>query len=172
MSQANSQNTTPSSLSTNRRALLTTVCGAVAAAVVDMPAVAATVPDPIYAAIEEHKAAHIAFSSAVAVSGVLFPDHPDYQLANAAAAGDAAMQTAIDITAIVPTTIAGVVALLGYIDAFNRGEIVAGSEHHLWPSELMDDDILTVKGYALEMPWPFWIMRNVQAALQRISAQS
>lgn len=85
---------------------------------------------------------------------------------------DDARVAAIEMTNVCPTTIAGALALLTYIDDFNRGVVHNDSGHYEWPDELSgEDEGLTCRnGRALEMPWPFWVMRNIQAALRSLAA--
>lgn len=185
MSQANSNNTPlPRPLSAgktgivyaeaNRRELLASIAGASAAALCVTPVLAGIEADPIYAAIETHRASQQALHVACQVSGKLHGHEPEADAANAAtvAASDYFDTATAALTDVIPTTLAGVLALLVYIDEFNRG-FHFHSEHHLWPSEEYgSDEVLNVKGRALEMPFAFWIMRNVQHALQSLAVQS
>ena len=138
-----------------------------------VPAASAMPTDPIYAAIDSHRAAHLRESELCAIAGDMTKMDSGKPAADAAtsAASDAADDAAVALTNIRPTTLAGIVALLAYIDDFNCGR-VGDSEHYQWPDELLDDDVKTRRGRALEMPYAFWIMRNVQAALATIAVQS
>jgi hypothetical protein len=84
----------------------------------------------------------------------------------------------VALTNVRPTTIGGIVALLAYVDEFNRGGMTVPSEpsyyseHELWPDNITDDDSLTLRGEPLEMPFPYWVMRNVQAALTALAVRS
>ena len=79
--------------------------------------------DPILAAIEAHRAAYVELSRALSVLGKLPPTNPGYEQANAIAetVGDEVFRSAHDLAKIVPTTLAGAVALLEYIHFFNQG---------------------------------------------------
>ena len=79
--------------------------------------------DPIFAAIEAHRAAYVDLSRALSVLGKLPPTDPGYEEANAIAetADDEVFRSAHDLAKIMPTTLAGVVALLEYIHFFNQG---------------------------------------------------
>jgi len=70
-----------------------------------------------------------------------------------------------------------VLALLDYIDKFNQGEFrnpdgKPASEFHQWPHELTDESVIKANGRPLNMPWAFWIIRNVHEALQSFAVQS
>jgi hypothetical protein len=41
---------------------------------------------------------------------------------------------------------------------------------HIWPDSLGDEKVRHARGVALGMPFPYWIMRNVNAAIQSLSA--
>lgn len=165
MSQANRINTT-------RRALIASVAGTAAATICATPALAAVTTDPIFAAIYAHRVSQEALHVACQVSGKLYGHEPEADAINAAtaAAADYFETTTTALTDITPTTLAGVLALLAYIDDFNRGE-VSGSEYLLWGyEEYGDETVKRVDGRNLEMPWPFWVMRNIQSALLNITA--
>lgn len=176
--------------STTRRTLVTgTVAALAAGSVVNLAAIVAKADaDPILAVIERHRAAFAATCALLQEQNrleneirraarrsnwildkieIAETDDPRWidftrrDFASSCALDDAATA----MIEVRPTTMAGVLALLAYIDDFNRG---TRSEHYIWPGELIDDKTMDGRGNPLEMPWAFWVMRNVQAALQSI----
>src|SRR5262245_1740732 len=81
--------------------------------------------DPIFAAIEAHRAAYVNLSRALSVLGKLHPTDPGYEEANANAetVGDEVFRRAHDLAKIMPATLAGALALLEYIHFFNQGRL-------------------------------------------------
>lgn len=139
------------------------------------PAIADGAIDPIIAAIEQHRAAWLQEQRETDLFGKLKHDDPRHEAEEAKAhvLMDATEAAALALSDIVPTTMGGVLALLAYIDEFNRGFVSFSeqrySEYHLWPNcDLGDDKVLHARGKPLGMPFPYWIMRNVQAALERL----
>jgi len=118
--------------------------------------------DPILAAIEAHRAAYVNLSRALSVLGKLPPTDPGYEEANASAeaVGDDVFRRAHDFTKITPTTLAGAVALLGYIHFFNQGGLPE-SNHELWPYDIGPHR------EELETPWPFLVMHNILTGLKQ-----
>ena len=118
--------------------------------------------DPIFAAIKAHRAAYVDLSRALSVLGKLPPTDPGYQDANtnAETAGDEVFRSAHDLAKIVPTTLAGAVALLEYIHFFNQGSLPE-SNHELWPYDLGPHR------EELETPWPFLVMHNILTGLKQ-----
>jgi hypothetical protein len=162
--------------STTRRAAL---AGAASLAVVPalaLPCGAAQAPDPILAAIEAHKAA---FQRALRTCRIASkmdecddPGHEEAVKYNEAD-WDAAANAAGELVDVTPATMAGLLALLDYVDAFNRKTFTLDddpehfySEHLLWPDNLLADD------ETLEQPFAFWLLLNVRAALEAMTVQS
>ena len=121
---ADSQNTTPS-----RRAVL---AGAATLPALAVPSIvqASNSPDPIFALIERHKTAYRREMECgrECFNTVDAPWAPEYDAAVHAAAEaadqsatEASQDAAFALTEIQPTTIAGVVALIEYVEAFNSG---------------------------------------------------
>lgn len=170
MSQANRSNSTKIPVqSLSRREAVGLSLGGVVAIAAGGAALAST-PDPIFAAIEAHKAAHHRFSRALDVSASLYPSDPRHDQAQelTGAAGEALESAGIHLTDVLPTSFAGVIALLSYVDDFNCGKI-GHSEHYLWPDEIVDENVLDENGDHLALPFPFWIMRNVHRTLQGLA---
>lgn len=73
-----------------------------------------------------------------------------------------------------PTTIAGVLALLGYVWEFNVDGLAITknwySNSELRPQTMTQDDVLDVRGEPIEMEFSNWILRNVEQALRNIAA--
>lgn len=159
---------------TTRRHIL---AGAAALPALAAPAALASLaPDPIFAAIEAHRAAYQAhidlISNVPSIDDDLICSGAEYE-----ATHELSEQTAIDLTCIEPTTIAGVIALLAYVDHFNRGGITTQnrgsvySYQDAWPETLQSDDVLSRRGKPLGLPFECWIMRNAKEALEAISAR-
>jgi hypothetical protein len=78
-----------------------------------------------------------------------------------------------------PTTIAGIPALLAYVDDFHCGVFVHPDDPTQWYSgedgfgTLTDEDIIDrFSGEPAELPFEFWIIRNVRTALQEMAVRS
>jgi hypothetical protein len=83
------------------------------------------------------------------------------------------------LTEIQPTTMAGVLALLAYLDDFRTQAIELPEDprgyhsEESFLSELTDETILDkFNGKLVVLPYDFWIMRNVREALQSLAKQS
>lgn len=185
---------------TTRRAVL---AGAASLSALAIPALAAppSTPDPIFAAIERHRQSALEFYRQVAIEAELdeiIPfekrknyhvedrDNPDvgrdddprwtafrktYDIAS-----DEKESSAIELTDTVPTTMAGVVALLAYLDSFARGAVRVSETNyssylHL-PDDLFDESVVDHRGRPVELPFSWWIMRNVQTALVRLNSST
>jgi len=172
-----------------RRAILTGVAAAVAPnAALPLPASA----DPTFATIERHRVGALAWMGALKTFveleetlplalrrsrcyggqlEIVETDDPRWiKMLRAYNETHREMEEAATALAnVVPTTRSGIVALLDHIDSFNRGALttlkIGFSEHELWPEDLQDERVADGRGKPLKMPWPFWIMRNIQAAL-------
>ena len=79
--------------------------------------------DPIFTAIDRHRAAMAAFSDAVDALAVL-PPGPEFDAANAITArkSDQMDNAGVDLVTIQPTTFAGLIALLSHIVECSRSE--------------------------------------------------
>jgi hypothetical protein len=179
MAQVGSENTTAMSAVSTRRSFLSTAAGVAAggtALVLATTAVAAPAiaPDPIFTAIEAHKAAYAEVSTVVGVHSELEEELPSdkrrshvdrweerifetddprwieseravTRLWGAVADADFAL---IDIH---PTTMAGLMALLNYV-------ISADSDGEMWHVDLEADDGRT-------RSWHYFLIENVTAVL-------
>jgi hypothetical protein len=107
----------------------------------------------------------------------------EYQAALAAvtAAYEASNKVQVALTKIRPTTMAGVIALLAYIDDYHTGRFEHPEDpenyrcHHedLDTQEILDDTVMDKTNKTpLELPYNFWLMRNVREALQNLPNQS
>ena len=154
--------TTTGSL-TRRDAALALVGAVAATAGVATAAVATSTTDPIFAAIDHHRAACAQSSVACrAVADLESEDQSPASLAahdSATAAYEASESAALALVHVRPATLAGVAALLAY---------VGNADHRLWPDELEDETIRTDVGRALTMPFAFWVIRNAHDALLRL----
>jgi hypothetical protein len=145
------------------------------------PSIAQTGTDPIFALIERHKVAYRRnMECAQVASGTTsYERAPDYDAAVLAAANaaervarKASDHAAFALTKIQPTTLAGVLALLQHVDAFNSGAFYLEPDREIidwqssppeWPAVRGEDDI-DMFGYAL--------LDNVRRAIAGVAVQS
>jgi len=133
-------------------------------------------PDPIFAAIERHKAAfrrsqECGRTRSGTVDAKWSPEYDHAACIAAEAADEAAVKgsdkAALALTTTQPTTVAGLLALLDYVQAFNAGaqflEDWGASAPMHWPA-MDDDDEMDLFGYA--------ILANVRRALEAMAVQS
>jgi hypothetical protein len=133
----------------NRRAVL---AGAAAVPAISISGLATGAePDPIFAAIEAHRSAWVHFADNPSKSKVHLTAEDDAETERRL---DALDDAACTLSAINPTTIAGVVALLRYVAEHE-------SEGNDFP--LLDDDNRA-------KPWSFFVHNNVADALEDIAA--
>lgn len=167
---------------TTRRAILAgaAVLPALAAAGLASPS-----PDPIFEAIEQDKAAYVRYTIAGnircnTVDAEWAPEYDADVVAIAEAADGAACQaleeTQMALTTTVPTTMAGVLALLDYVKDFNAGafrhptEEGWESDRLQWPKLAADGD--NDGGADDAVPFAFALMQNVRASLAAMTVQS
>jgi hypothetical protein len=134
MTQANRVLSTSSApIDTTRRQLLTIAAGAVAAAIpADARAYPGHAADPIYAAIEKHRAACVVWDAAVDVRAC-FPEGPAPMTDEAweercrlddaeEDARDPLVDAGVDLVRTAPTTLAGIIAAVSYIRTQMRND--------------------------------------------------
>ena len=140
-------------------------------------------PDPIFAAIEQHKVAfRISQELGRVRSGTVDCERdPEYDAVQCkaaieadSAATDASNEAAYALTTVRPTTMAGALALLRYVEAFNAGafflEPLPGSTVSDWQSgpffwpEDKDEHDIDLFGYRF--------LANVRSALEAMAAVS
>jgi hypothetical protein len=160
---------TTGTITTTRRAIL---AGAASLSALAIPAAAVAAHDPVFGAIERHRAAFLAYLSAARVSMSTNDDAPEYRARDDAtddayAAENAAAQM---LAATVPTSIAGIVALIAYVDEFNAGGVALPDDPKDW--------------YSTAQNWPlfdeeneidrfgFAILSNVRRTLEAMAVQS
>src|SRR5262245_15467976 len=104
---------------TTRRAALGAIAVG-AAAIPSLAAAGAVAPDPVFAAIETHRAAYAVFNEAVRAGSrlVSIPEQIDARIDEASAGETAAAEA---LAATVPTTFGGVAAVLKYVADFGAG---------------------------------------------------
>lgn len=128
-------------------------------------------PDPILAAIDEHR------SAVLEVFQLHHTNDSDDELFDSQAnmAHERMDQKAIALTNIQPTTMDGIVSLLTYVHEVNTGGIqYLGKEHNsyseeeLWPDTLIDNEIKNPRGRVIELPFGYWVMENIRTALSEI----
>ncbi|MEA2954297.1 MAG: hypothetical protein QOJ96_3817 [Alphaproteobacteria bacterium] len=170
------------SINTTRRGFLSTAAALVASPGVAIPANAANAlrPDPIFEAIEVHKAARLAFENAVSRGSALEQELPREKTRSWIAvweeeivetddprwidsvrevnrACDAATDAAYALTNVAPTTMAGVVGLLQYVISVRPEE---------WPEGVQSDDDTATR------PWHTFLIEMLIAVLPGMAVQS
>jgi hypothetical protein len=170
------------STNTTRRGFLSTAAALAASAAVAIPATAANAPwaDPIFEAIEVHKAARLAFENAVSRGSALDGELPSEKTRSCITVweqtivetddprwidsvreinrtSNAETDAACALVSIAPTTMAGVVRLLQYAISIQPEE---------WPSELQSDDGTKTQ------PWHFFLIEMLIGVLPGMAVQS
>jgi hypothetical protein len=170
------------SSNTTRRGFLSTAAALAASAAVAIPANAAdaSTPDPIFAAIEAHKAARLAFENAVSrgsaleeelprektrswitvwEEGIVETDDPRWidSVREVHHTSDAATDAAYALANVAPTTMAGVVGLLQYAISFRPEE---------WPEGVESDEDTETR------PWHTFLIETLIAVLPGVAVQS
>jgi hypothetical protein len=171
-----------SSTNTTRRGFLSTAAALAASAAVAIPANAAdaSTPDPIFEAIEVHKAARLAFENAVSRGSALEQELPGEKtrswitvweeeivetddprwidsVREVHRASEAATDAAYAVANVAPTTMAGVVSLLQYAISFPPEE---------WPEGVECDDDPETR------PWHSFLIETLIAVLPGMAVQS
>jgi hypothetical protein len=171
-----------SSTNTTRRGFLSTAAALAASAAVAIAANAAdaSTPDPIFAAIEVHKAARLAFENAfnrgcaleqelprektrswitVWEEEIVETDDPRWidSIREVHRASDAATDAAYALVNVAPTTMAGVVGLLQYAISVRPEE---------WPEGVESDDDTETR------PWHTFLIEMLIAVLPGMAVQS
>ena len=167
---------------TTRRGFLSTAAALAASGTVAIPANAAdaSTPDPIFEAIEVHKAARLAFENAVSRSCALEQELPREKtrswvtvweeeivetddprwidsVREVNRASEAATDAAYALANVAPTTMAGVVGLLQYAISFPAEE---------WPEGVQSDDDTDTR------PWHTFLIEMLIAVLPGMAVQS
>jgi len=160
---------------TTRRLIL---AGAAAAAVptLSLPTFADPAPDPIFAAIEKNRQAYIARMRACRIEAEAVPNEPRWNEIQAAAteADAASDKAALALTTTQPTTMAGVLALLEHVEAFNEGEISLADSRDLsgvWHSGPMFWPVIEDQNYKDVNIFGYLILANVHRALQTLASR-
>lgn len=134
--------------------------------------------DPVFAVIERHKQALNAWFPKLDAVCRMHLEDPGFEAANrlSHSCDDVADEVEHEFLGLVPTTWAGVFALLKHIDDINRGEVGSLQPHGgcrtcylQWPDDAYTDgETKTADGSLLEQEWPFWVMRNIRVALENL----
>jgi hypothetical protein len=171
-----------SSTHTTRRGFLSTAAALAASAAVAIPAnpADAFAADPIFEAIEAHKAARLAFENAFSRSCALEQELPrekarswimDWEeeivetddprwidsLREVNRASDAATDAAYALANVAPTTMAGVVGLLQHVISVPPEE---------WPEGVESDEETETR------PWHYFLIETLTAVLPCMAVQS
>jgi hypothetical protein len=168
-----------SSTNTTRRGFLSTAAALAASAAVAIPANAFGT-DPIFEAIELHKAARLAFENAVSRSFALEEELPSEKtrswitvweqtivetddprwidsVREVDRTSDAETDAACALASIAPTTMAGVVGLLQYVISIRPEE---------WPEGVQSDDDTETR------PWHYFLIEMLIAVLPDMAVRS
>jgi hypothetical protein len=171
-----------SSTNTTRRGFLSTAAALGASAAVAVPANAANAfgADPIFEAIEVHKAARLAFENAVSRGSALEEELPRKKtrswitvweqtivetddprwidsVREVYRTSDAETDAACALASIAPTTMAGVVRLLQYAISIRPEE---------WPEGVQSDDDTETR------PWHYFLIEMLIAVLPGMAVRS
>ena len=131
MAQVDSENTTAMPVDPTRRRFLSAAAGGAIALALPLAPAGAGAPDPIFAAIEHHRAAGIVWAAAVDVCA----DFPEFDITDEQrrqrnlledatdAAWEACDQAGIDLVTTAPTTPAGIIAAIRYVQIQIRDDI-------------------------------------------------
>lgn len=153
--------------------------------------VGGSAPDPIFAAIERHRTAHACFIAAVEVHGALQERLPPEKRQTLITSYECSIvetddpryiavqklvhekcgredELAIDLVSVMPTTLAGVTALLNYVGEHSKKDDVQ------WPDELLLDDMSDFSAFAQEegISWHLALTLHVAEALRNITSGS
>ena len=141
----------------NRRASL---AGAAAVPALAIPAAgaapafaAASEPDPVFATVAAHRDAFVEHMRAARLDGKLMRNDPRAEATGAAldAADEALEGATLDLSEVVPTTMAGVVALLRYLEEFQEQAIELPEAPRQWHSG--DHDALLTELMSIRTSW-------------------
>jgi hypothetical protein len=137
-------------------------------------------PDPVFAAIAAHRQAYLEMMRAGANCDSW---NASADLEEAAdAAREIESETERELAAVVPTTMAGVIALLRYCEEHEEQRVVLPEDPKNWHSgdpdcasllrATFEHETLLDKGNGepLAPPMAYWIMQNVREALQSLAA--
>ena len=166
----------------SRRSLVTSAAALPALAIPAVAAAAAPV-DPVFAAIAAHRETYVKMMRACRMVCLLPADDP--REAELEAAADAASEieheARAELSSAVPATMVGVIGLLQYLGEFQEQAIELPEDPRHWHSETPDGDSVMrttyeapdlfdkFNGRPLELPFAYWVMRNVREALESLS---
>lgn len=155
---------------TSRRAVL---AGIATAPVVDIwrPA-----PDPIYAAIERHRAALAASEAAVDISSRLRDDAPEHVAAmKVTDEADAELEASGRALAATATTLPGLAAMLTYLAGLTADDNFDGGNWRVpvsVPSEAGGEPATDMYGEERDEHFVHFLLRSVAATLKQIGGAS
>ena len=164
----------------SRRSLVTAAAALPTLAVSAAPATAVPKPDPVFDVVAAHRRAYRNRMRAAQPTVFLEPGDPREKELEAAC--DAACEVFADATDalsdVVPTSMAGVLTLLGYLGEIFEQEVYlsedpanwhSGGEHNydaaLNTAYTAEDLFDKFSGEPLELPLTYWVMQNVIQAL-------
>jgi hypothetical protein len=161
----------------SRRSLTALVASLPALAIPAIAVAAASEPDPILAAIEEHRQALLLRFAKGRVTSPMRYDDPNHAAAreDEGTAVERLDDAEWELAITVPTTLAGVIALLRYVRSHHHQEIALPEEPRHWYSQaeffgsFEDEEVRDhYNGEPVDFPLTFWIMRNVLEALEAV----
>jgi hypothetical protein len=125
--------------------------------------------DPIFSAIERHTSAYRRRLELGAIYAHTDKDEDD---ATAYEALNASLAAAVSLTTTMPTTLDGLIALVRYVEDYNRGAIFLESDRANWQSaaEFWPETIPGQPDDATAFPWA--LIANIHRALAGIRATS
>jgi hypothetical protein len=144
-------------------------------------AIASIELDPIFATIAAHREAELRKMRTGRVHFRTEWGTPEEDAAQVAlsAAYEVLRDAECDLGNTLPTTLAGIIALLAYAEEYHVQAIelpedpIQWHSHHDFFGTLVDDEVRDrFNGEPIKLPLTFWIMRNVREALQTLAVQS
>lgn len=138
--------------------------------------------DPVFALIERHRSAVIAWQKPLHDAAVVPYGTAENQRLEKIARpfGIAVVEVEEALGEIIPTSMAGVLALIKHIDDVNLDRVVpaknrlsgnCGTDLHDWPDDEYAHQSGKRRGRHRPMEtWPFRVLRNIATALERIEA--
>ena len=168
----------------SRRSLVTSAAALPALAVPAAAIAAVPGPDPTFAAIAAHRDAYLSRMRAAVPTMELEPgDERETELDAALdAAYEVQHQAEWELSEVVPTSMAGVIAMLRYLEDWQEQAIClpedpanwhSGGQSNdetasIWTYEA-DDRFDKFSGKPLKLPFTYWVMKNIRQALESLS---
>lgn len=151
-----------------RRAIL---AGVASLPVLALPAAAIAGPDPVFAAIERHRAAVLAYFEAAKPPFEMNDDDPRQADLRGAMveAMDIAFEAGRSLAETVPTTMSGILAVIAHVEAVNHGGIALATDRAWFTSPVTWPEGRQIEG---EDMFGYDLLSNIGRALQAVAVQS